>query len=398
MNVAVHGAEAELGSDRPETSTPEDEVLILGRMGRDTRNALEDSLEQLGGRLRVHQDPDQARNALAHPHAQAPKCIFVDAHIPNLESFISWVRGEARLFSVPVVVQADAPTDAAYLQAHSLGADDAIIRGDMGAITRRLANLDEFDPSVRPPVTQGRAVIAYPDGTRRRVLGRILRQAGFDLAFAADSHELVERAEHGDPPVLVVATEDLPPSDAIQAITDVRRATGNDELPGVILGNKDAEADLRREAEALGTVGVGKDGAPADNLLFLANELLRPGVKNVRASARLLYGTICGFRPAGSLGPTFGLTYNLSREGLYVRTLDPPAPGTDLWFEMRPPYEAAAVHLRGRVMWSRGLRNPGGAAPPGFGMRIDPEGCPPGDLESYRTSYDALRDELLLSE
>lgn len=323
--------------------------------------------------------------------AQPPKCMVVDSDLDHIDALIAWIRGDGRWFSLPVVLQVPAATDPVFVQAHQLGADDVLVAGDAGGLTRRLANLAAFDPRARPPLTQGRAIIAQHDEQRRRVLGRIMRQAGFDVAFAAHGEELAQVAGQGDAPALLVGSDALAGGDVLGAVEAARTATGCPELPAVILSTGGDSRELRDRADAMAAVAVTDAAAPADNLLFLANELMRPGVRDVRASTRLLYGTLCGFRAAGSLQPIYGLTYNISREGLYVRTLDPPAPGSVLWFEMRPPHATEAVHLRGKVVWARGMDSPGGAAPPGFGMRIDDASCPSGDLEAYRDGYRALQ-------
>lgn len=322
-----------------------------------------------------------------------PRCIVVDASGTDVAAFVDWVRSQARLFSVPVVVMVPVPNDAAFNEAHAMGADDVLVMGDGGGITRRLANLGAFDPNRRPPITQGRAVLGYPAGGRRRVLGRVLRQAGFDVAFAASAQECGAVADHGDHPALLVAKGDLP-GGAFDAFDRVRRQSR--DTPMVALAANPDLQGMRQRAARLGHAAVGSEYAPPDHLLFLANELMRPGVDDIRASERVLFGAICAFRPAGDFDAVYGLTYNISREGLYIRTLDPPVRGTSVWFEIRPPHEGRAVHLRGEVMWRKGLTGGGGAAPPGFGMRIDEEACPPEDLADYRAAYEALHQSPIL--
>ena len=165
--------------------------------------------------------------------------------------------------------------------------------------------------------------------------------------------------------------------------------------PTIVLGSRAELRVLRPQAEGL-NCAFGNVLAPPDHLLFLANELLRPETSNARASTRLLYGVLSSFRTAGSLTPTFGLTYNLSREGLYVRTLDPPARGSTLWVEMRAPGHREAIHLRGEVVWATGPHSPGGTAPSGFGLRILEDECPPADLAMYREGYRSLIHEQVL--
>lgn len=395
--MSIVGANPVLAALETEPTETAGEVVVVGRLGEQRREEIAHAAARASAHSRVCSTVAQAREALGAPGASAPKCIVVDAELPDLADLVSWVRGQGRLFSVPVVVQVAGPSDPAFVRSHAIGADDVVIQDDLGAITRRLANLATFDPAARPPLTQGRAVVGHDDEARRKVLGRILRQAGFDLAFASSASELVRVAGGGEAPSLLVASEALGGGDVVEALRGAREACGVEDVPGVLLAGEGDPRTLRERAEVLGSVAITPEAAPADNLLFLANELMRPGVKDVRASTRLLYGSICGFRPAGTLQPVYGLSYNISREGLYVRTLDPPTAGSSLWFEMRPPYADEVAHLRGKVVWSRGLDHPGGAAPPGFGLRIEEQACPPNDLARYRESYEALHDELVLT-
>lgn len=363
------------------------ETLVVGRMDEHAREGICLSAKRASAEARFCTTVKEAPSLL---RASAPQAIFVDGGAKGVVDFVDWVRAQAHLFSVPVVMFVPSPSDRAYNEAHAMGADDVLVGSDSGGITRRLANLSAFDPNFRPRLSQGRALLGYPDGGRRRVLGRVLRQAGFDVCFGADVDELERVADQGDKPTLLVAKDDLPPAGAFGAVRTLR-GHGMAGVPVVALAGAAAAHGLRLEADELGSAVVGSDWGPPDHLLFLANELMRPGVSDIRASERILFGAICAFRRAGELEPVYGLTYNLSREGLYIRTLDPPANGTEIWFEMRPPHSSHAVHLRGEAVWSKGLDTPGGAAPPGFGMRIDEDACPPQDLRIYREAYEALK-------
>jgi DNA-binding response OmpR family regulator len=367
-------------------------VVFVGPVDGAQRDAEEAAAREAGASPSFCWDVEEASTLLADAKHEVPRCVFLHARLPDCEEFVAWMRGEARLFPVPIVVQADAPDEAAFLEAHAMGADDAFVRGDGRRIQRRLANLAGFDPAARPPLTQGGAVVAHADESRRRILGRILRQAGFDVSFALDTDDLVRglEARGGEPPSLVVAHADQAPDEAAKLVGRLRAVAGCAEVAIVMVSSQEKAPEIQAALSAIDSTALAFDSAPPDNLLFLANELLRPDVKNVRASARLLHGALCGFRAAGSLEPTYGLSYNISREGLYIRSLDPPAPGASVWFELRPPGRTAAVHLRGKVVWCRGLRNPGGAAPPGFGLRISEQDSPPSDLADYIEAYEQL--------
>jgi hypothetical protein len=209
----------------------------------------------------------------------------------------------------------------------------------------------------------------------------VLRLAGFDVSFAVSSEEL---AASSSPPAIVVASDAMPGFG--EAIATLRKHAP--DLPCVLLST---HAEGTSEDGRTVTIA---EYSPPDSLLFSANELLRPKAADMRASARVLHAGLCAFRPAGELHPALGLTYNLSREGMYIRTLDAIDRDTDVWLEMRAPRAERAVHLRGKVMWARRPGSgPGGAVPPGFGVRLVESSCPAMDLAEYQTAYSAMLDQ-----
>lgn len=346
------------------------------------------ALSRAGMTREAVRDAAHARQRLADRAHAPPHMILVDAAMVELEPLVAWLRGEARHFGAVVVAVVPAPSDGAFGEAIAAGCDDVVVQGDLGALTRRAAALSNYDATARPPTTQGRAVVAHPSMHRRRILGRALRLGGFDVSFAEVEKEFEAFILGHEVPTLCVVAEDLPPSGAVASVKHAHESGAS--VPTVIVGT-DSRLGALRGLGAIEPVALLSEQAPPDRLLFVANELLRPGVQELRASRRVLWDAMCAFRPAGQLHPVLGLTYNLSREGLYVRTLDPPPRDVTLWFELRPPGAREAVHLRGTVVWVRNIENgPGGAAPPGFGVRIDEEACPPADLRRYHDHYEQL--------
>lgn len=366
-------------------------AVVAGHFGPESLEEMRLALLRGDAAPAFFDDVEQAIAQLGAPNAEAPRCIFVDGAAPGLEPFIAWVRGEAKLFSVPVVVLVPTLDEGAFAESHALGADDVVLASDTEGIHRRVANLANFDPQSRPPITQGRALVAHPDMGRRRVLGRILRQAGFDVLFASTEEEVLAITnDSAEAPKLAVISHEL---NAMRLVPSVREVT-QERTPFIVLAPARHLRSMEEQSDGLGRVAVSSELAPADNLLFLANELLRPDVENIRASARLLYGTIAAFRVKGEFQSVYGLTYNISREGLYIRTLDAPPRDTEVWLELRPPRSGSAVHLRGKVVWSRSLdKGVGGAAPPGFGIRLDEKKCPPSDVSEYFIGYESLVHE-----
>ncbi|HKP55544.1 MAG TPA: PilZ domain-containing protein [Polyangiales bacterium] len=310
-------------------------------------------------------------------HAEEQRCVFV-SHETNLGAVVGKLRERASLLTVPVIAVVPHPSESVYLSVFASGADDALVSGDRGGITRRLANLLIAKPPQKNTRQAGLALVASSDIALRRTLGKTMRRAGFDVIYATEAREVVELAKNSAGLSLVVATDDFPPMGGEAAIRSARTAACKPNLPALVV-----PADAQVGWTPSGDLPV--DG----KLLAFAEEVARGSATDQRISKRLPFGTLCAFRPAGGLHPTYGLTHNMSREGLFVRTLDAPRPGGEVWLEMRAPEAQAIIHLRGNVVWRR---EPGavGATPFGFGLRLTPETCPPGDSAQFIAGYDAL--------
>jgi len=312
-------------------------------------------------------------------HAAEPRCVFV-SHDANLGAVVGKLRERASLLTVPVIAVVPHCSESVYLGVFASGADDALVSGDRGGITRRLANLHGARPQQPQQNARraGLAIVASDDIALRKTLGKTLRRAGFDVTYATEASDLAELAARSAGLSLVVATEDFPPLGAAAAIKAARTAASKPELPALVV-----PADAQIGWTPSGDLPV--DG----KLLAFAEEVARGSATDQRISRRLPYGTLCAFRGSGVLQPTYGLTHNISREGIFVRTLDAPRPGSEVWLELRAPQAAPIIHVRGHVVWRR---EPGavGATPFGFGLRIKPEACPPQDCEQWVAGYDAL--------
>ncbi|HEX7479248.1 MAG TPA: PilZ domain-containing protein [Polyangiales bacterium] len=316
-------------------------------------------------------------------HATEARCVFVP-HDANLTAIVSRLRQRASLLTVPVIAVVSHPSELLYRTAFASGADDALVSGDRGGMTRRLANLRACTPKEYPAREQGLALVASADIGLRRTLGQSLRRAGFDVAYASDARSLIEVARAPRALALVVATETFPPLGGEAAVRSARTAAQRPNLPAMIV------PDDGSATRSSGDMPYDADG----KLLCFAEEVMSRDATDVRASSRLAYPTICAFRPAGVLQATYGLSHNISREGCFIRTLDAPKPKTELWLELRASESEHTVHLRGEVVWRR---EPGavGATPFGFGLRLLPDHCPPTDLAQYVAGYDALRQKLV---
>lgn len=356
-------------------------VLVVGHRLGSRERGIRDAIERAADDAVFLPSVSAISEATA---SSTPRCVVADS-LSEIRDINRVLRGNAACFGVPLIVMSDQVSDRVMLEQHSLGADDVVGMHELGGLTRRLAALATFDPSARTALFQGSCLLAHPDMYRRQVFGRVLRQAGFDVSFAASADEALGVAERSPPKVLVVS-DTLPPGGGRRALARLSEDWVG-PMPAVLLTTGRQSGSLSHH-----NWPIVPEDAPPDDLLFVVNELLRPReLLESRASRRLLYATMCSFRLAGEMEHRLGLTYNLSREGLYVRTFDVPSAKGVAWLELRPPGSSKAVHLRGDIMWTRTLATGArGAAPPGFGIRMSPDQCPPADNQAYVERYDLL--------
>lgn len=310
--------------------------------------------------------------------SRRPWCVLLDGELDGAAELAAWMKGHSKLSSVPLVALVREVSDAAFEFAHRAGADDTVPFDDDAAIRRRVALLEAPVQSIRPAASAW-AVVLGSDPSRRRVIGMYLRRAGYLTCFADAIEDLTSLPSDATVQVAVAVgcAEQL--RSLVGRLRDVTRAPS---LPVVAVVRPYAITS----ALDIPSVALVKDDAPTDHVLFQVNELLREQGGIERASRRVLFGTVCAFRGPGAQRVTYGLTYNVSAGGFYVRTLDAPARGTRLWCELAAP-GAKPMHLRGDVAWRRRVCDPSSSSPYGFGLQLDDGDCPPRDLRAYRTLY-----------
>jgi hypothetical protein len=240
-------------------------------------------------------------------------------------------------------------------------------------------HLTQAQSAQRPEATLGHVLVCTEDVAARKRIGRTLRQAGFEVAFGADLDEVLTASKAPSPPLFAVAVGTPP-----EGIEHQRVAIGNVARIGgvpVLFMPSDEDASAHSGEQLIDATG---------RLLFFADERAKATFTDRRSSARKLYTSVCSFREAGSFVPSYGVTYNVSREGIYVRSFDPPRPGSSLWLELRAPGSGLPIHLRAAAVWQRLPGAGGGTLPAGFGLQIDHRQCPPADFREYLSGYSSL--------
>lgn len=356
-------------------------LLALGRFRRDERAALATAAEQAAFELHAVERSEEASDWLSSHDAHAALLESEQSEALAVEA-----RSSARHVRLPMLALSRGVSDLAFSDAFSWGADDVLPFGEVRPLLTRLRNLprEQAEP---PKAGRGSALVAEGDRTRRTVVARVLRNAGYAVTFAVTREDAAEFAARPDLVLAVVNAELLP--DPRPVIEGARLAGSNANFI-LCSAPRDLRA-LRQGLEDLSGVAVVDGYAAPENVLFASNELRAGGVNN-RKSARLLYGTTVAFRGAGREVDELGFSYNVSSSGMYVRTLAPPD-DEEAWVELRPPRSDRLVRLVVKIAWRRRFNhNENATVPPGFGAQII-DGARK-DLDAWTDGYSAMATAL----
>ena len=352
-------------------------MLAFGRFRREERMALSVAAEQAAFTLHAAESPEEAGRWLETHEAMA---MLLDTEAS--EALAVQTRSSARHARLPMIALAREIGDLCFSDAFSWGADDVLPISGTRPLLTRLRTLPR-EAGALPASARGTALVAESDKTRRTVVGRVLRNAGYAVTFAVTKEDAARFAQQEDIALAVLNAE---LADDFPLTISSARAAGS-KANFIVCAHP---RDLKTVRAALdGSVGVGVIDAfaPPENVLFASNEL-KGGPVNNRRSARILYGTTVAFRGAGREKDDYGFSYNISADGLYVRTLAPPE-DDEVWVEMAPPRGERRVRLVGKVAWRRRFNhNENATVPPGFGLSIV-DGAK-ADLETWKSAYSAI--------
>lgn len=343
-------------------------IALVGPFTRGEQRSVQEAASQCGAQVRLYRDE---QDAIAAMDRYVPCAVFLHPDTKQ-EAVYAALRGDPKLFAIPTVETLRELNTVSMKWAMRRGADDVVQIADVRSLCELMGKLIGTQSPALPPVTAGKATVAHFDERKRLLVGRAMRLAGFDVDFIANRHELLSR----EPSDLLVVSEEL-----------WREANfhskGSRYGANIVITSQSGPVDYSSRTN---TVFVGEVCLHHD-VVFLAEEFRRveKTKDKERESRRLLYSAMCTFRIPGG-GVRHGYVYNISREGMFIRTLTPHAFGSSVWIEMEP-YESGLVHLRGEVAWKREHASSEGRGPAGFGVRLIKEECPPLDLAAYQHAY-----------
>lgn len=339
-----------------------------------------------GEQLRVHAicrslDIDDAAvvdegAALARLRTQR-EVVLLDVEHPQARSLVARVRADRDLHDLVVLALTRDLSAEGLSRPLSWGADaamptDALPR--LSALVRAAAGPSQGEPS-------GAVTLGFFSQEQRLLRAGVLRAAGYRSQFCGSFDELRWCVDdpRGDLFVVEGAMLGSPAALAELQARDPARRPWAVVVPEAELG---AWRGVR-EGVALVTAD-----APLTDALHRALTVRPHPVQEIRASPRLHYASAMRYTLDGLTA--HALSFNIARDGLYVRTPTPPARGAVVALELTPPGSLATVRVEGAVAWSKPFGSRAFASSPaGFGVAIT--GGDEGQLLRWRRGYERLR-------
>ncbi|HEX9620100.1 MAG TPA: hypothetical protein VF989_08200, partial [Polyangiaceae bacterium] len=337
-------------------------LLALAATRNEERAHFEALAEGTGLELAIF---DTVNAALGWLATHAPRCVVFDARLPRADRVCERIRMHREWLGVPLVAMTSEFADEQVAKLYAEGADDVVPWGAWNGIVARLKNLPRLsaaaDDSERPL-----AIVAEPERSRCDLVARALAVAGYEVKTALEARAFAFYLRQFQPHLVVASSALADPESVFEDAPERRlRTTWAVTAPA-------ADVDRLREAfVAHDRLVVVDQAAPPADVLFLSNEIAHASAQSRRETARRIYGAVARFRPVGSDDDDTGFTYNVSENGLYLRTLAPPGAPV-VWVDIRPPGSRNTVRLEGRVTWQR---TPGSTnvvpAPYGFAVELN---------------------------
>jgi DNA-binding response OmpR family regulator len=353
-------------------------VVALGSPTGEHRATIEAACRRASAELVITRDPPKA---LAEVQNKPTLAVLVDMAALGAENFCRKARASEQLRRVPIIGLSRNPGELSFNRVFAWGADDLAPLGQERPLGDRLVALAES--SAESVESFGQAVVAEANPERCTLLGRVLTQAGYSVKYAIDAAAAEYYASQFETRLCVLNANLTNPRKLIETVEKAGA------LPmWVVLAEQRSLPKVVQALNGVQRVAVTSSSGSPEDVLFVANELVFSR-GNKRKEWRALFGTPVHFREASSDADEFGFTYDISPNGIYVRSLLP-CEFSDVWLELRPPRREKLVRLRGKI--ARRFRYGSGSiasAPPGFGVKLDEN-----DDEDLKTWARACQDFL----
>ena len=211
-----------------------------------------------------------------------------------------------------------------------------------------------------------RVLVVEDSSFFRKLVKDALANAGFRVTATSSAEQALEELR-STPVSLLVTALVMPGMDGLALLRRVREEWSPKRLRVMVLTEGVVATEHLAELDQLGCRSFVNKFAPPDHFVFRANAVLFPDENDARQNLRIAVSVPVQVR----LGPssTAAYSYNLSRDGMYIRSHEAPAPGTIVEVAFALPDRSRYVRVTAEVMHAQ-RRQTGARIPPGFGVRF----------------------------
>jgi uncharacterized protein (TIGR02266 family) len=327
------------------------------------RHLISHMVQQLGWQVQSFQSALECfQQAVQTPPAMV--LVSYEMEAVRGDEACRWFKGVRSLHSTPIVIMGSGEDPIRLQFCHHARADDFLTKPiQWQQLAAKLQALLPGEPRSQLP-KRTRTVLALDAAMGDPAPWRELEYAGFTLLQFIGVDDALERLrEIGVDAVVVRGVAPSSPS-----FEQVRASCAQRDLALIRL----ADATSLREptpqrAVAVATVMDGRPGTP-NELVRRINVMLKRIAVDVRSSPRVPFYSAVEFRAQGEWRS--GYCTDLSRGGLFIRTLTPLPTLTDVELSIDMPGHQGEK-LRGVVAWERPFcTEASGTAPAGMGLRF----------------------------
>jgi len=285
---------------------------------------------------------------------QDAAALLLGSSEEDLVSQVIRVRDEKEMSLLPLLAVVREPRSETLRKAFDHWLDDFLVLGSLDHLRGKLAVLVESDEwkAMRAPV--GLAVVGVEDRQDRILWARILQRHGYDIHFASTPDEVEKAFVRMQDYRMFLVSQDL----LTQNLCDELRRSGDEKgkiQPSWIFLTSEERtpaADLGAIRDVPG-IALFETKQPAENITHVINKLMAPPQSEARKSPRLYFAEPVRFMIEGDSNWYWTFSWNLNRQGLFLRTLTPPPQSTRLTLEFTPPFGEGMVHLDAQVVWRK---------------------------------------------
>ena len=233
--------------------------------------------------------------------------VIVDAHHRHARSLLAHLRGDRDLCDLPVFALTRGADLKDFVRPLSWGADKVLTPASLSKLEGLLALATRVTP--REPA--GVATLTFTSEGRRRLHAGVLRTQGYRGQLCASVDELRFCLDDPSSQVFVVEASRL----ASPAVLRALRARDPLGRPWTVVVS-DADGEAWRDLSDEGTALV-PDSAPISVVLHRALQVRAASSFDLRATPRLHHESVA--RDTADGVTVAGLSFNIARDGLYVR-------------------------------------------------------------------------------